>query len=149
MSRAPDEYCGAAVNNTYTNYLARHNVRLALANSRLSEEERRDLTYFAQHIAILYDEGRQLFLQDELFERLEPLPRQREAGEPLYRTICFDRMQRYRALKQADLVQLMTLLPNDFTLAQKRAVWEMYEPLTVHDSSLSFGAHALLGFRLG
>lgn len=58
-------------------------------------------------------------------------------------------MQRYRALKQADLVQLMTLLPNDFTLAQKRAVWEMYEPLTVHDSSLSFGAHALLGFRLG
>lgn len=147
--KGPDEYCGAAVNNTYTNYLARHNVRLALANSRLSEEERRDLEHFAQHIAILYDEERQLFLQDELFERLEPLPRQREAGEPLYRTICFDRMQRYRALKQADLVQLMTLLPNDFTLAQKRAVWEMYEPLTVHDSSLSFGAHALLGFRLG
>lgn len=62
--KGPDEYCGAAVNNTYTNYLARHNVRLALANSRLSEEERRDLAHFAQHIAILYDEGRQLFLQE-------------------------------------------------------------------------------------
>ncbi len=147
--KGPDEYCGAAVNNTYTNYMARHNVRLALASSRLTEVEREELQRFAERITILYDERRHLFLQDELFERLEPLPKQHETGEPLYRSICFDRMQRYRALKQADLVQLMTLLPDDFTEAQKRAVWEMYEPLTVHDSSLSFGSHALLAFRLG
>ena len=28
-------------------------------------------------------------------------------------------------------------------------MWDRYEPLTVHDSSLSFGIHALLAFRLG
>lgn len=142
--KGPDEYCGAAVNNTYTNFMARHNVRLALAHT---DDE--SLRHFADHIAILYDPARNLYLQDELFERLEPLPVRPEGGQPLYKTICFDRMQRYRALKQADLVQLMLLFPHDFTQEQKRAVWDFYEPLTVHDSTLSFGAHAHLAFQLG
>ena len=107
------------------------------------------LAQFADRIAILYDEGRDLFLQDELFERLEPLPSRHEGGQPLYKTICFDRMQRYRALKQADLVQLMVLFPHAFSDVQKRAVWDFYEPLTVHDSTLSFGVHAHLAFQLG
>ena len=147
--KGPDEYCGAAVNNTYTNYMARFNVRLALAYAQMGEAERGRLARFAQNITLLYDPKRELYLQDELFERLEPMPDTRREGEPLYKTVCFDRMQRYRALKQADLVQLMALHPGDFTPAQKRAVWDAYEPLTVHDSSLSFGTHALLAFRLG
>ena len=53
------------------------------------------------------------------------------------------------ALKQADLVQLMVLFPHVFSEKEKRAVWEKYEPLTVHDSSLSFGVHAHLAFQLG
>lgn len=142
--KGPDEYCGAAVNNTYTNYMARHNVQLAL---RYGEDG--SLRHFADHIALLYDPTRSLYLQDELFERLEPLPLRHEGGQPLYKTICFDRMQRYRALKQADLVQLMVLFPHDFSDEQKRAVWDCYEPLTVHDSTLSFGAHAHLAFQLG
>lgn len=43
----------------------------------------------------------------------------------------------------------MTMFPDDFSDGEKRAVWDRYEPLTVHDSSLSFGIHALLAFRLG
>lgn len=147
--KGPDEYCGAAVNNGYTNYMAHHNVQLALAQADMSEDERARLQHFVDHVALLYDPERNLLLQDELFERLEPMPATRREGEPLYKSVCFDRMQRYRALKQADLVQLMALFPNDFTSEQKRAVWDMYEPLTVHDSSLSFGAHALLAFQLG
>ena len=141
--KGPDEYCGAAVNNTYTNYMARHNVQLAL---RYAEDP--SLRHFADHIALLYDPARNLYLQDELFERLEPLPVHHDGGQPLYKTICFDRMQRYRALKQADLVQLMVLFPNHFTREQKKAVWDCYEPLTVHDSTLSFGVHAHLAFHL-
>lgn len=147
--KGPDEYCGAAVNNVYTNWMARHNVLLALESSPMSEEERESLTHFAGHIPLLYDPERDLYLQDELFERLEPMPTSRRDGQPLYRTVCFDRMQRYRALKQADLVQLCTLLPGELTPAQQKNIWDYYEPLTVHDSSLSFGVHALLGFRLG
>ena len=149
--KGPDEYCGAAVNNTYTNYMARHNVELALqyASGLMDDQERKALRFFADHIAILYDPERHLYRQDELFDRLEPLPGSRNAGEPLYRTICFDRMQRYKALKQADLVQLMALFPERFSEQEKLAVWQTYEPLTVHDSSLSFGVHALLAFQLG
>lgn len=149
--KGPDEYCGAAVNNTYTNYMARHNVELALeyASELMDDQEKEALRFFADHIAILYDPEQHLYKQDELFDRLEPLPGNRDAGEPLYRTICFDRMQRYKALKQADLVQLMVMFPNRFTEEEKLAVWQTYEPLTVHDSSLSFGVHALLAFQLG
>ena len=115
--KGPDEYCGAAVNNTYTNYLAKFNVELALlyADELMEEQERRELRFFADHIALLYDPERGLYLQDELFDRLEPLPQNHAAGEPLYRTVCFDRMQRYKALKQADLVQLMAMFPDRFT----------------------------------
>ena len=149
--KGPDEYCGAAVNNTYTNYMAKNNVELALryAGDLMDETERKELRFFADHIAILYDPAAALYKQDELFDRLEPLPVSREGSEPLYRTICFDRMQRYRALKQADLVQLMVLFPDRFSEAEKQAVWEKYEPMTVHDSSLSFGVHAHLAFQLG
>lgn len=149
--KGPDEYCGAAINNTYTNYLARHNVELALqyASDLMGEQEKEALRFFADHITILYDPERHLYKQDELFDRLEPLPGNRNAGEPLYRTICFDRMQRYKALKQADLVQLVALFPERFTEKEKKAVWRTYEPLTVHDSSLSFGVHAQLAFQLG
>ncbi len=148
--KGPDEYCGAAVNNTYTNYLARHNVELALqyASDLMDDQEKEALRFFADHIAILYDPEKHLYKQDELFERLEPLPGNRDAGEPLYRTICFDRMQRYKALKQADLVQLIVMFPERFTDQEKLAIWQTYEPLTVHDSSLSFGMHALLAFQL-
>ena len=148
--KGPDEYCGAAVNNTYTNYMARHNVELALqyASDLMDAQEKKALRFFADHIAILYEPERHLYQQDELFDRLEPLPGQRDAGEPLYRTICFDRMQRYKALKQADLVQLMVLFPERFSAEEKLAVWRTYEPLTVHDSSLSFGVHAHLAFQL-
>ena len=149
--KGPDEYCGAAVNNTYTNYLAMQNVELALqyASSLMDDREKKELRFFADHIALLYDPERSLYLQDELFDRLEPLPRNHDAGEPLYRTICFDRMQRYKALKQADLIQMMVMFPDRFSEKEKMAVWQTYEPLTVHDSSLSFGVHALLAFQLG
>lgn len=147
--KGPDEYCGAAVNNTFTNYLARNNVRLALRHAAMDGGERGRLKHFEEHVTLLYDPQRSLYLQDELFDRLEPMPDGHAQGEPLYKSVCFDRMQRYRALKQADLVQLMAMFPDDFSDGEKRAVWDRYEPLTVHDSSLSFGIHALLAFRLG
>lgn len=147
--KGPDEYCGATVNNMFTNWLARYNVRLALENASMPQDERDALSFFEKHIAVLYDKERKLYMQDELFERLEPLQMKKEQGQPLYRSLSFDKMQRLRVLKQADLVQLMVMLPQDFSEEEKQAVWSMYEPLTLHDSSLSYGVHALLAFELG
>lgn len=146
--KGPDEYCGAAINNTFTNYMARHNIRLALEHAVLSPQEKQRLAHVETHIAILYDEQRDLYLQDELLERMEEAPFLKQGDEPLYKQVCFDRMQRYKVLKQADLVLLMTLFPNDFTQDQKRNVFSYYEPITLHDSTLSYGVHAQLALQL-
>ena len=146
--KGPDEYCGVTVNNTYTNYLVRHNLLLAAAEGAASEEERKAFADAAEKLTLLYDEKRGLYLQDELFERLEPMPARKNGDASLYRELSFDRLQRYRALKQADLVLLMTLFPAAFTEYQKRNIWAYYEPLTLHDSTLSFGVHAQLALQL-
>ena len=43
----------------------------------------------------------------------------------------------------------MTMFPQAFTPAQQRNVFEEYEPITLHDSTLSYGVHAHLACRLG
>ncbi len=146
--KGPDEYCGVTVNNTYTNYLVRHNLCLAAREGAASEEERKIFLEAAEKLVLLYDEKRELYMQDELFERLEPMPAKKNGNASLYRELSFDRLQRYKALKQADLVLLMTLFPADFTEKQKRNIWNYYEPLTLHDSTLSFGVHAQLALQL-
>ncbi|MEA5014912.1 MAG: hypothetical protein VB099_10160 [Candidatus Limiplasma sp.] len=145
--KGPDEYCGAAINNTYTNYLARNNLRLAIAQGGLEPWERERMEAAQQRVTLLYDPRRELFLQDETLNRLPPFGKNEDL--PSYKSVCFDRMQRYRAIKQADLVLLMTLFPQEFTQGQKRNVFEEYEPITLHDSTLSFGVHAQLAMRLG
>ena len=147
--KGPDEYCGAAINNTYTNWMARHNITLALEHCVLDEAEEEKLRFARDHITILYDQSRGLYLQDELFERLEQAPFLKTDDAPSYKAVCFDRMQRYRVIKQADLVLLMCLFPDDFSEEEKRVVLLTYEPLTLHDSTLSWGIHALLCARLG
>lgn len=147
--KGPDEYCGATVNNTFTNYMARHNIRLALAHGELPPQEKAELSHVAEHVAILYDPARKLYLQDELLERLEEAPFLKQGDIPSYKQVCFDRVQRFKVLKQADLVLLMTLFPMDFSEEEKRNVFAYYEPITLHDSTLSYGAHAQLALQLG
>ncbi|KAA0020087.1 glycoside hydrolase family 65 protein [Antrihabitans cavernicola] len=52
-------------------------------------------------------------------------------------------------LKQPDVVMLMFLLPDDYSLATRRANYEFYEPRTLHKSSLSPSIHAIVGLQVG
>lgn len=167
--KGPDEYCGITSNNTYTNWLIRYNMKLALdgidyltehapdkldyliSKLRLTKEEQKQWKEVIDRIKIVYREDQKLYMQDETFHLLEPLDITSHKTDeiPLYRKICFDRLQRYRVLKQADLLLLMIMLPEDFTKEQKQAAWDYYEPLTLHDSSLSYGVHSVLASSLG
>ena len=153
--KGPDEYCGVSGNNAYTVLLARHNLRLALqavqkneAKASVSEMEKwRDII---EKSRIEYDPDRDLYIQDDNFLRLEPFPGQKAGdGSAAYHQYDFDWLQRYQVLKQADLVLLMVLKPEWFTKQEQKAIWEFYEPLTLHDSSLSFGIHAWAASNLG
>ena len=66
----------------------------------------------------------------------------------MYHRINYDRLQRYQVLKQPDVLMYMALCPDEFKEEQKLAAWNYYEPKTLHDSTLSFGIHAMLAARL-
>ncbi|HHW48479.1 MAG TPA: glycoside hydrolase family 65 protein [Clostridiaceae bacterium] len=167
--KGPNEYGGVTVNNTYTTIMAINNFKLAMkAIDILKSKYIDDWDKLSKKISfcdseiekwkdiidkavINYDAQRALYIEDDNFLKLEPINIEelKNNDEPLYKKVSFDRLQRYRVLKQADVILLMTLLPDMFTDEEKRAAWNFYEPITLHDSSLSFGTHALFAARLG
>lgn len=52
-------------------------------------------------------------------------------------------------IKQADVVLMLCLFPNDCAIETKAANWEYYEPRTEHGSSLSACAYALIAAQIG
>ena len=68
---------------------------------------------------------------------------------PIDVVIGRERTQRSQVVKQADVVALLALLPDEFPGAMARANFRHYEPRCAHGSSLSAGMHALVAARLG
>ncbi|MCL2867476.1 MAG: hypothetical protein FWF47_06935 [Clostridia bacterium] len=157
--KGPDEYCGVTNNNLYTVKMAAHNLQLAISAMErmgqgflnVTDEEINRWREIASKAVVRYDADTCLYHQDDVFHLLEPInpADYKDDNTPLYHRISFDRLQRYQVLKQADVLMLMALFPKNFTDAQKQAAWSHYEPKTLHDSTLSFGAHALMAATLG
>jgi trehalose/maltose hydrolase-like predicted phosphorylase len=61
----------------------------------------------------------------------------------------WDRLGPLKLIKQADVVLLLALLGERYPRSTQQANFGYYEPLTVHDSSLSPAVHALVAARLG
>jgi trehalose/maltose hydrolase-like predicted phosphorylase len=159
--KGPDEYCGSTINNTYTNYLARFLVNKAIETvdkmKKICPDKYKILTqktgfnkkeydYFkdmSSKFKILYDLDNKLFIQDETFDKLEEVNIQnlKMNNNASYKYINFDKLQRMKVLKQADILLLMELFSEDFTLEQKIKAFDYYEPLTMHDSTLSYCTH--------
>jgi alpha,alpha-trehalose phosphorylase len=56
---------------------------------------------------------------------------------------------RYQVIKQADVILLMFLLGDQFTLEEKKANFDYYEPRTTHDSSLSPAIYSIIAAEIG
>lgn len=167
--KGPDEYCGVTSDDFYSVRMAAHNLRLAARAvgflqerfpEKLAElglklglgaDEPEKWLELAGKTCERFDEERGLWLQDATFEYLEPLDiaAHKTGNLPLYRSISFDRLQRYKVLKQPAVLMYMALRPGEFSQDELRAAWDYYEPRTLHDSTLSYGIHALLAARLG
>ncbi|MFD3745610.1 glycoside hydrolase family 65 protein [Nocardia sp. NPDC058633] len=52
-------------------------------------------------------------------------------------------------LKQPDVVMLLHMLPDEYSLSTRRQNYEFYEQRTLHKSSLSPSIHAIVGLRVG
>ena len=67
---------------------------------------------------------------------------------PINQNWSWDRILRSPYIKQSDTLHAMFYFPDAFTEDEKRQNFEFYEPLTVHESSLSPSVHAILAADL-
>lgn len=163
--KGPDEYCGITSNNLYTNFMVRHNLRLAIyaAKTLKTEDPQGYLTlgltdgevqsFQALHDAIKLprDPKTGHWRTDDTFHLLEPVDLKaiKNGFQASYHNVCFDRLQRYQVVKQADVLLLMTRFPDAFTMQEKLDAWADFEPRCLHDSTLSFASHALFAAQNG
>jgi alpha,alpha-trehalose phosphorylase len=165
----PDEYHHGVNDNAYTNWMARFNLEKALeAAAWLERQLPKVWAALAERLALSAAElghwatlARELYCprpnaqgvieQFEGFFQLEnyPLPREERFKAPISRLFDWERINRLKLLKQADVLMLLHLFPQAFPREAVAANYRYYEPLTDHGSSLSPGIHAAVAARLG
>lgn len=167
----PDEWHEHVNNNTFTNYMARQNIvdalndlnwlqRVAPAKARelvqqlnLTDERLQHWKNVIEKLRILQDPQTKIFEQFDGFFQLEELDQEQFKGrKDSYQGIMgIHAVQKYRIIKQADVLMLLTVLNQKFDLETKRANWDYYYPITDHDygSSLTPAFHVILACELG
>ena len=71
------------------------------------------------------------------------------ADRPLNQNWSWDKILRSPFIKQADVLQSIYYFGNQYTIEEKENNFDFYEPMTVHESSLSPSIHAVLAAELG
>ncbi len=148
----PDEYHEPVDDNAYTNVMARWNLRRAAAAAVQDTEpaERRRWLTLADALVDGYDPETGIYEQHAGFHRLEPLvlaevaPRRPIAADLL---LGRERVASSQVIKQADVLMLHQLVPEEVEPDSLEPNLRFYEPRTAHGSSLSPGIHASLHAR--
>ncbi len=159
----PDEFQMMVNNNTYTNYMAKrtfeytlevhhkYQSREILKKCGIDESFFKKIEEAAQKMIILYDEKTHLFEQHEGYFHLPHINIHDIPVEdfPLYSHWSYDRIYRNDMIKQPDVLMFLYLFNQSFSLEQKKANYEFYEPRCIHESSLSPSIHSILAAELG
>jgi maltose phosphorylase len=155
----PNEYENNINNNWYTNRLASgccvyfgklgevSGTRRALGITAAEKAKWQDII---DNMYFPYDEERQVFVQHDTFldKDLKPVSALDKADLPLNQHWSWDKILRSCFIKQADVLQGIYLFGDEFTLEEKERNFDFYEPMTVHESSLSPCIHAVLAAEL-
>jgi trehalose/maltose hydrolase-like predicted phosphorylase len=147
----PDEYHEPVDDNAFTNVMARWNLRRG-AELNEDEAERSAWLELADALVDGYDEMSGIYEQFAGFSRLEPLiiadvaPRRPIAADLL---LGKERTANAQVLKQADVLMLHHLVPDEVVPGSLLPNLDFYEPRTAHGSSLSPAIHAGLHARAG
>lgn len=165
----PNEYENNVNNNWYTNRIAVWTMEYTLevldylkANEnaryqelidklKLTDEETAKWKHIIENMYYPYDAERDVFLQQDGFLDKELVPVKELAPEnlPLNQNWSWDRILRSCYIKQADVLQGLFFLSDRYDLETKKRNFDFYEPLTVHESSLSPCVHSILACELG
>jgi trehalose/maltose hydrolase-like predicted phosphorylase len=148
----PDEYHEPVDDNAFTNVLARWNLRYAAGLEGVEPDERSNWLAIADALVDGYDRASGIYEQFAGFFELEPLvieeiaPRRPIAADLL---LGAERTAGAQVLKQADVLMLHHLLPDEVAPGSLVPNLDFYEPRTAHGSSLSPSIHAGLLARAG
>jgi len=165
----PDEFHMAVHNNYYTNVIAKKTFEYTLevlaemrrtAPAKLARAARRvklrksepaDWRRMARKMILLQDPKTGVF---EQFERYFGMPHIDCDGIspedfPLIKHWCYYRIFRWDMIKQPDTLLALFLWSHDYTMAEKRANFDYYEPRCIHESSLSPAIHSILAAEVG
>ncbi len=165
----PNEYENNVNNNWYTNYLARWCLEYTLEQlqkvregypedydriigvTRLRDSETDFWQEVAEQMYFPYSEKYQVFLQQDGFldKDLVPVSQLDRTHRPLNQKWSWDRILRSPYIKQADVLQGFYFFEEHFSREQLETHFDFYEPLTVHESSLSPCIHSIQAARLG
>ena len=163
----PDEFQLMVNHNTYTNYMAKatFDYTLSLLNEfrtqekiiklckrlEINEELITRIKEASAKMLILFDATTNLFEQHLGFYDLphidpDSIP---VTDFPLYSHWSYDRIYRNDLIKQPDVLMFMFLYSSRFSLVEKKANYDFYEPKTIHESSLSPSVHSIFASEIG
>lgn len=158
----PNEYENNVNNNWYTNKIATWTLRYTLALLEKAAPQRKadlnigksELVKWQEIIDKMYfpvDEELGIFVQHDTFldKDLRPVDTLLKEERPLNQNWSWDKILRSCFIKQADVLQGMYFLNHEFSLEEKKRNFDFYEPMTVHESSLSPCVHSILAAEIG
>jgi maltose phosphorylase len=165
----PNEYENNVNNNWYTNYLGAWTLKYTLwaieqvnkssherygeiaSKTTLRPDEPSRWREISEKMYYGEDKTRGVYLQQDGFldKELLTVDQLRPEDRPLNQKWSWDRILRSCFIKQADVLQCMYLFEDDFSQDQIKRNFDFYEPMTVHESSLSPCVHVILASMLG
>ena len=155
----PNEYENNINNNWYTNTLAAwvlDYTREALAkylrpDLNVSAAELEKWADISANMYRSHDEELGVFVQHDGFldKDIRPVSALSPDDLPLNQKWSWDKILRSPFIKQADVLQGIYFFGDRFNMDEKRRNFDFYEPMTVHESSLSPCIHAILAAELG
>jgi maltose phosphorylase len=166
----PNEYENNVNNNWYTNTVAVWTLSYTISNLELLREENRakyesiisrtDFDFRKEtdqwrkiigNMFLPYDNKRKIFLQQEGFLDKELMNAESIPAEerPLNQHWSWDRILRSCFIKQADVLYGLYLFEDRYDTEIIRRNFDFYEPMTVHESSLSACIYSILASRIG
>lgn len=158
----PNEYENNVNNNWYTNYLCQWTLGYTLESLKkvsadkvaqlgVTAEETEKWQEIRDRMYLPEDKEKGIFVQHDTFldkdlQTVDAIP----AGErPLNQHWSWDKILRSCYIKQADVLQGMYFFGDHFTKEEKARNFDFYEPMTVHESSLSACIHAIIAAEIG
>jgi maltose phosphorylase len=166
----PNEYENNVNNNWYTLKIAQWTMQYTMESidyvkNSIPEEWKRITTKTSfnetseiknwKHICTnMYfpkDEKRNIFLQQDGFldKDLRAVSEIPENQKPIHKHWSWDRILRSCYIKQADVLQGLYFLEDKFDTETIKRNYDFYEPMTVHESSLSACIHSIIAAKLG